>query len=1120
MAGLGPFGQAGSGASGPHPRPFGSLARRQARVELSSKPLPSGLEKVHNLQGLSELFSHMKEKFGTSASWASLMDCDAVYLKDIQTAVGLSGTRFGLFLSVNDTPSWSPDAGEAILTAGEKAALEAHAAKTERLYYSSARTSGLLRDIIDKNQVIKEKVKMIEDLEKKISDADEVKRRVVESLQKKHAEKYEHLVKKNYQLIVENMKLARELEKKEQEIEKLKVKPVQNGFKNLAIFVFVFVLLTGLFSTASAQQPEEQLKRMGFHEEWEIEESCQKPEFGCLLMDSWVPMPELDWSDFVSKCYNTRGNIITTQQFQPLELMVSCMRSVGNFLQREDLLSNKLWCERRMKSLIASKCNANSTFEQVTTQVLEALENARGFFNLMKFYHLDLVIVTIFSLVLAGTKEKAVAMLPLLFVCWYCKLPVFLITTAVHVFPLAAVPFLILQLWIPSSFVIWAFLLWLTLTLTGFFWNTGVGVLTEVSWAILYTVAFLIWSIALVVVESTNLTVAAQILIFAITTSIGAGTRYACATVTVTDWEGNTTKVTRIAKAKNVLASQASRMIGFLQSRGVIPASAVKCDSIVTVAGKGVTGTGFRFMNYIVTAGHVVRDTDFATLKFQNVAVKVKVYKRVTIFQCVDELVLFKLPKELQNIKPLKLAKSAESDYLTLHCWDANFQNPVSYTGWCVLDNIWLNNSFDTKFGQSGAPYTNQHGHLVGFHLGSQGVLSQGVVIIDLLKRILDGDDITTFGPAPVVQQCAEVNIDSIVERLIEATKISHGVILKQLEEMQEKVLALEKKQLEIIDAQLVAHFEQKKKGKTKHTIRGARQNQKKFLTRGHFYKMKMLTDEEYNEMLEKGFSPEEIKEAVDGLREQAWMNYCIDNDLDFEDDEIEEDIRYTDAINEQIDQQIERAMEDRGEFFDQCKRLTFVQQAQLLIITMKKGETVVVKQKVPAILESELVKNFNKSVTSEELPEGETSVAVLTTEAGVEVKENKKVNLDKIKHIKLDEEKKEQEILGDTKTQVSIDSDNNASVLKIKKLLDVDKPQIQPLEQRKRTCRWCGSVKPHDFKKCRVMNEECFCVFCATKHSTYQGHSREIKCNICGLGCKTIEELENHVMKASCKKN
>ena len=108
---------------------------------------------------------------------------------------------------------------------------------------------------------------------------------------------------------------------------------------------------------------------------------------------------------------------------------------------------------------------------------------------------------------------------------------------------------------------------------------------------------------------------------------------------------------------------------------------------------------------------------------------------------------------------------------------------------------------------------------------------------------------------------------------------------------------------------------EQKKKGKTKRTARGAKATMtKKYLSKGHFMKMKMLSEEEYQKLVDEGFTADEIKEVVNNLREQAWLEYCIDNDIDDEGAEDWYDQMLNDeAINDQIDREIEAKMEDEG---------------------------------------------------------------------------------------------------------------------------------------------------------------------------------------------------------------
>ena len=63
----------------------------------------------------------MRALYGETTAWKALMNCEAVYIKDVKTAFGANGTQIGFFFAETPTtPTWSPNAGDAILTAGEK----------------------------------------------------------------------------------------------------------------------------------------------------------------------------------------------------------------------------------------------------------------------------------------------------------------------------------------------------------------------------------------------------------------------------------------------------------------------------------------------------------------------------------------------------------------------------------------------------------------------------------------------------------------------------------------------------------------------------------------------------------------------------------------------------------------------------------------------------------------------------------------------------------------------------------------------------------------------------------------------------------------------------------------
>nr|ABX46579.1 non-structural polyprotein [Turkey astrovirus] len=1124
--------QAGRGSDA-----FASLDQRRERQEEQAQ---TGLDKVFFFQGVVELFHRMKIAYGRTPAWTALMKCNAIYLKDFKTAIGVEGTRYGLFFAEEVTkPTWSPDIGANMMTLGEKACIDAQNAKHERLQASLKTTSGLVHQVMEKTREAKENLEKANKIQEQLDKVIESNKTLHRKIQEKNREKMQEYmvrlhntqkdrddwVQRCSRLEQENVTLQKRLKEKENAL-------VSVGWDLLG-WIVISVLVFGLISLADAQNLTPPAKivitpgQAEFMDLAKLEkiqirkyrlESCElPPEKGCVLYKDYLTTRSVSFLELMAKC--TKPDWISESSYNETILMEECTQIFG-----------AEWCEGKLVDLVPRKCSEQHILVNFMEQIEKTREVVTLIYGKVMSYRLDMWITSIFSLVLAGNKEKLFKMAPFILVAWFLHIPVFLTCVAVNIFPLVSLPFILFQIFMPQFVLVNAFLLWLTLTLTAFYWNEGPKILMEVSYAVVYTIGFVLWSLGLAVGVTLKLTMVHQILMFCVVVAAICGTRFACATITVQHPDGTTTKYTRVGKLKTNVVNQCKKMVTTLQTRGVIPATPAKTASIVIVEGKNGTGVGFRFMNYILTAEHVVQGSDIATLKNGSVSVKSKVVKTIPIFESVDNVAVLKLPPELNSVKPIKLAKKVQSDYLTLTAYDPNFQHAVTYTGWCIIDGNWLNNSFDTKFGNSGAPYCDHDGRLVGIHLGTQGVLSQGIVIVDALKN--------TF---QLADQCRPQNfdMDEFLEKVIAGTKVSHAAILKELEELREEVQFLKRKCVTYDDYWLCQTiFGQAKKGKTKKTVRGRKHLvTKRALSKGHFMKMRMLTDEEYQNMIEKGFSAEEIREAVNELREQAWLNYCIDNDIDDEgEDDWYDDMVETDRVNQEIDEAIERAMEDRGEFYQKKSRLTFVEQAMMHLIQVSKERSQTAKLEVQKENEEQLKMMFERCVTDENTPEGTTSVAVLSTEEDVRLVEGKIIDFSKAKNIPVDGEIRREIIPGTKCTEISTGPENKKNILKKKDThmtegkVETKTPQ-QPvdtkddkpvaLEQRKpRACKWCGSSQKHDFRECRFQREKRFCVYCAAMHSMFEGHIRSIECTNCKKSFPGIEKLEDHVVSGECQKN
>nr|UOV21103.1 non-structural polyprotein [Goose astrovirus] len=1080
----------GPASSGQCPQnPFSSLDTREER---KTDEIQSGLEKVFHFNGVNELYTKMKGFYGRTPAWSALMKCNAIYLKDWKTAIGVDNGRYGLFFADDVTkPTWSPDIGANLMNLGEKACLDAQEAKTQRLQCSLKRCGALVQQVLEKSKQAKEQMQKAEELQKKIDQINESNKVLHRKMQERNVEYSQKVITRIHELQKDRDLWMSRAAHYEQENVRLRIQLGTydpNRSKLMTFLAWMCVAIIAFSSIQLADASEIKDNRT---------EDCF-PTSGCVLSD--VPWTKsYTFMELMDKCV-TGTAIIPKNTFNGEGLELECIKNFG-----------KKWCKGRVEKLIPHYCDRDNTFDALYQYYVETVAIAVDFFKVAVQYRIDNWIVALFSLVLTGKMEKFLKTLPFVILAWWFKLPIFVMSIATTIFPVHALPFLFFQVCFPNFVIITGFLLWMTSILVAFYWFDGTAILVEVSYAVFYTIIFFVWSIALTIISTLSLTVPVQILLFCVSLTIYCGTKFACSTITVTNPDGTVSKYSRVAKMKDTVAIQCKKMVSFGQARGVIPATPVKVNSIVVVEGKKGSGVGFRFMNYIITAGHVTSGSDWVTVKHAGTVAKTKVLKQIEVFECDDTIAVIKLPPELQNLKPIKLAKRVESTYLTLTAFDPNFQNVVSYTGWCIIDGNWISNAFNTQFGNSGGPYVDAEGKLVGIHLGTQGVMSQGIVVVDALK--------THF---TLADQCKDFDYDGFLEKVIAGTKTSHEAILKGIEELREDVDTLKNKCKNYDEYWLVQTiFGQKKKGKTKKTARGNKHLvTKRFLSKGHFMKLKMLTDEEYNHMIEQGFTADEIREAVNELREQAWLNYCIDNDIDEEGaEEWYEDMIEDDQINEKIDEAIEKAMEERGEFYQVKKRKTFAQQALLHLIRVSKARSQTAKQEVQKENADQLYEMFKSAVKDEQVDEGTTSYALFANGDQIEMVEGKELDFEKVKLIHVDGEQKNETIPGTKVTEISTGPENKKNILR-KKDTQINPEQAQPLEQRKRICKWCGSSQKHDFRDCKFQREKRFCVFCAKMHSLFDGHQRDVLCDVCGKKFKSVEELEQHVTRETCEKN
>nr|WPR17460.1 MAG: NSP1a protein [Avian astrovirus 4] len=628
--------------------------------------------------------------------------------------------------------------------------------------------------------------------------------------------------------------------------------PVKERFNWRGIgWIVAVVLLAFLFKTAEAHPTD-----------------CRQPVDGCYVEPGFGR--ELSYDELTNMCYGRTTTILSSGNVNETNLIQSCVVSLQkmHFETLEsswyvtycrDMIKNRLhYVECTNRPIRASILNylRSIIYEVQTTQVTYVL-------NLMSWISLA---------VLALREAKIFPAICYYAIALLIETPPFCALVGSAIFPPETILIQLIDGLAENmgyQITLWLCILnWFILVLTAFFSKGDMCV--NVSQAVMLSVALPIWFLTRWLIASYEIPTFTQIVLFVCGLTFWIGFKYANVTVTVTEPDGTVKKYTRAAQVRKNFRQKFLQVQSAI--RGVIPAIPDRTDAVVKIESSFATGVGFRYMNFLYTIGHVVGEDTVVNVYWNKVSTKTKVIKRIPLIDSCDELVVLRLPPEMQVMKPLRLTKQPQSDYMALYALDQVGVAQI-YSGWVEVDGFWLSNTFETQPGVSGGPYVDRHGRLVGIHIGTQGVCSQGYNLFDVMKS-------QTFEPPSVVLQQQSTDTDEIVRRVIDGTRVSHAVLTSQIEKLLERVAELEKKlQEKDISKQETPLVEEKRK--------------KIDNMKNKFMKMKVLTEEQYAEMLEKGWNADEIQQAINELREQAWLNYEIDaEDYDMSDEEVEERIR------------------------------------------------------------------------------------------------------------------------------------------------------------------------------------------------------------------------------------
>nr|QXO14928.1 MAG: non-structural polyprotein [Chicken astrovirus] len=851
----------------------------------------------------------------------------------------------------------------------------------------------------------------------------------------------------------ENRKLLLENEKLKQQLEEKNTKFNWKGLRSLFIWLFVAVLLGGYMSGTNA---------------------------ACTLVD--VPSPvKVGYETFKQMCAH-KDSYLPDGAFDKEALALECSKHM-----------DYMDCKESITDSIAGKISFIEMLRDVF-KVDEVTATTKAIWKFTVDFSLAYPICVMFALVLTRSRKHAIIAACCALVAKCCGLRLLPFTLVITYAPLeTAIAGCVYGLGYVSIPII-TLLHWVGLVLKAIFIPDDCFIGTRISHALAWSIMLPMWIITQELMAFTEFPLELQILITVVICTAGFGLRYLTGTVTITEPDGTIKKYKRISNAKSAIGNISAVLFEKAKAvRGVIPSFPSKADNIVKIevdVDGGSMGVGFRLGNYLYTAGHVVGEAKVAKVTWKGLTSQAKILGHVELPLFTDTLARLEVPKPFAQLPVFRLAKSADNDYVQMVCFDNNMQNVVTFSGWANIDGEYLNAPFETYAGTSGSPIINRDGRILGVHFGSNAVVSQGFVIIRL------------FASEPAVKQCKadEDLAEEIVRKVMGGIRVSFASLTSELEKQREELNALKQLVNDLLDTDLLAL--EKKKGKTKRTARGQK-HKVKHISKAAFMKTKVLTEEEYRRLEEEGFSKDEIKEIVDNLREQAWIDY--QNQLDEEgDDDWYEQMTEDQRINDEIDKQIEQDLEDRGDWYGQSgqpRRITFKQRAMLRFIQLgRQQQTATIS--FPDGYEDRAEEIFSKVVTTEDLPEGETSEAALSLPNKIVHMAGKKLNF---KHAKIHpdkifvksgvtqiEEKPEGDIILKAKTttvapkdepvfqqveqqpqQIEQQQPSQQPVVEEKKRTPPPKPQRKPKTGAKAKCLDCGEtfVERQDFHVCKPKN-------------------------------------------------
>ncbi|UMO75777.1 MAG: ORF1a [Jiangsu mamastrovirus 1] len=282
----------------------------------------------------------------------------------------------------------------------------------------------------------------------------------------------------------------------------------------------------------------------------------------------------------------------------------------------------------------------------------------------------------------------------------------------------------------------------------------------------------------------------------------------------------------------------------------------------------GCKGTGFFCANYILTAAHVVGTHKVVNVNYQGKNHQSSVKKTST-----KDLVCLEIPPALQGVPRLKISKKYNCDWV---CVLAPSGEGAFITS--VVEGKAHGDTFSypcpTRDGMSGAPLLDVDGHIIGIHQTNTGYTG-GAIRLDH-EDVIDPPKETTQ-VAQLKKQIEELKAQLSQKESKTTTPVTpppkpqrppRTKDMQQCNMDDQDIVNLVRiamqREMEVLRDEINDNLlKQKKKGKTKHG-RGRKHGGGRRRKIG-----RMFTEEEYQEMLDSGLEPEQIRAIAEELYDQ-----------------------------------------------------------------------------------------------------------------------------------------------------------------------------------------------------------------------------------------------------------